>query len=142
MPSPNGRNMLPEVTIRVYRKDQNRSPGREPMEEKGYNGLRDPRKGRPAHVGWRWRPEKQFYGLYREKYYELERSHFYERSKRWKGIELSYTPSPPSKKTATRDAGMMLHMDGSKHRWFQDDRLLRPDHGTTRNWWRKNRPAP
>ena len=43
--------------------------------------------------------------------------------------------------------GMLLHIDGSRHRWFQDERwydllVILDDakvRSTTRNWWRRNR---
>src|SRR5438552_11184869 len=43
--------------------------------------------------------------------------------------------------------GMLLHIDGSRHRWFQDERwydliVILDDataRSTTRSWWRKNR---
>jgi hypothetical protein len=78
--------------------------------------------------------------LYREKYYDLNVQHFHEKLEAEHGIQQSYTWV----KTALQEAGlverrkkrgshrkrrarrplpgMMLHIDASEHRWFQDDR--------------------
>lgn len=75
-----------------------------------------------------------------EKYFDLNVRHFHEKLKEVEGIELSYTwveqalqgagfvarkrrRSPHRRRRPRREIpGMMLHIDGSKHRWFQDDR--------------------
>jgi hypothetical protein len=77
-------------------------------------------------------------GLYRERYYDLNIRHFHEKLSEEHGIELSYTwvqkalqgaglVAKRSKRGRHRRrrarrpmTGMLLHIDGSKHCWFQD----------------------
>ncbi len=78
--------------------------------------------------------------LYRETYFDLSIRHFHEKLREEHAIELSYTwVSRRCKERvwwrAARSGariggarprrplpGMLLHIDGSKHRWFYDDR--------------------
>jgi hypothetical protein len=78
--------------------------------------------------------------LYRERYYDLNIRHFHEKLKAEHGIELSYTwvqqalqgaglvkrrrrRGPHRRRRERRPLpGMLLHIDGSKHRWLSDDR--------------------
>jgi len=78
--------------------------------------------------------------LYREKYFDFNVQHFYEKLQEAHGIDLSYTWVKTALQTAglvkrrkkrgshrkrrPRRAlpGMMLHIDGSEHAWFQDER--------------------
>jgi transposase len=113
---------------------------RERLEEHGYSGLADRRKGK---VSFRRIPLKiveQVLGLYQEKYFDLNVRHFREKLGEEHGIELSYTwvyqalvgaglvqkrrkRGPHRRRRARRPLpGMLLHIDGSKHRWFSDDR--------------------
>src|SRR5271168_257705 len=113
---------------------------RERYVEEGYNGLLDRRRGKPSR---RWVPlatvEKVF-ALYREKYFDLNVQHFHEKLQAEHGIELSYTwvkqalqgaglVARGRKRGAHRKRrerrplpGMLLHIDGSRHQWFQDER--------------------
>lgn len=77
-------------------------------------------------------------GLYRERYYDLNRRHFHEKLKEEHGIESSYTWVQKALQGAGLGAkrrkrgthrrrrprrpmiGMLLHIDGSKHCWFQN----------------------
>jgi hypothetical protein len=78
--------------------------------------------------------------LYRDKYAGFNVRHFHEKLQSEEQIELSYSwvkqalqgaglvarrgkRGPHRKRRPRRPMrGMMLHIDGSKHRWFQDDR--------------------
>jgi len=78
--------------------------------------------------------------LYREEYFDFNVTHFLEKLKEEHSIDLSYTwvkdllqgaglvaKERPRKKHRRRRErkplrGMMLHIDGSHHRWFGDDR--------------------
>ncbi len=83
---------------------------------------------------------EQVLGLYREKYFDLNVQHFHEKLGTEHGIELSYTWVKQALQGAGLVArgrkrgvhrkrrerrplpGMLLHIDGSRHRWFQDER--------------------
>jgi hypothetical protein len=83
---------------------------------------------------------QQVLQLYREKYFDLNVQHFYEKLRDVHGIEFSYTwvktalqeaglvkrrkkPGSHRKRRPRRPLpGMMLHIDGSKHRWLGDER--------------------
>ena len=106
---------------------------RERYVEEGYNGLLDRRRVPVATV------EKGF-ALYREKYFDLKVQHFHEKLQAEHGIELSYTwvkqalqgaglVARGRKRGAHRKRrerrplpGMLLHIDGSRQQWFQDER--------------------
>jgi hypothetical protein len=78
--------------------------------------------------------------LYREEYYDLNIRHFHEKLRDEHDIELSYTwvqkalqgaglvakrhkRGPHRRRRPRRPLpGMLLHIDGSKHRWLNDDR--------------------
>ena len=106
----------------------------------GFRGIRDQRRGKAS---WRKVPMEeveQVLALYRERYYDLNVSHFHEKLREQHGVKWSYTwvknvlygaglvkrrgSRPPHRKRRPRKAlpGMMLHIDGSHHRWFQDGR--------------------
>jgi len=113
---------------------------RERLEEHGYSGLADRRKGK---VSFRRVPLKtceEVLRLYREKYFDFSIRHFHEKLQSEHGIELSYTwvqqalqgaglvkrrsrRGPHRRRRERRPLpGMLLHIDGSKHRWLNDDR--------------------
>jgi transposase len=113
---------------------------RERLEKHGYSGLADRRKGK---VSFRRVPLKtceEVLRLYREKYFDFSIRHFHEKLGEKHGIELSYTwvqqalqgaglvkrrkqRGPHRRRRERRPfPGMLLHIDGSKHRWFSDDR--------------------
>jgi hypothetical protein len=78
--------------------------------------------------------------LYRERYFDFNVQHFHEKLREEHGVKLSYTwvktalqtaglvkkrsqPGSHRKRRPRRALpGMMLHIDGSEHRWFSDDR--------------------
>src|SRR5579872_4798267 len=112
---------------------------RERYEEFGYDGLFDRRRGKPSPKRVPVAQVEQVLGLYREKYFDLNVSHFHEKLQQEHGIELSYTWVKMALQGAglvARDKkrgvhrkrrerrplpGMLLHIDGSEHRWFQDE---------------------
>src|SRR5512140_1671750 len=109
-------------------------------EKFGYDGLYDRRQGRPSPKRVPLETVKRVLVLYREKYFDFNVQHFHEKLVEEEGIELSYTWVKTALQTAglvTRRKkrgphrrrrerrplpGMLLHVDGSKHRWFQDER--------------------
>lgn len=113
---------------------------RERYEEFGYDGLFDRRLGRPSPKRVAVKVVEQVLGLYRDKYFDLNVSHFHEKLRQDHGIDLSYTwvkkalqgaglVAPDKKRGVHRKRrerrplpGMLLHIDGSHHRWFQDER--------------------
>ena len=113
---------------------------RERLEEHGYSGLADRRKGK---VSFRRVPLKtceEVLRLYREKYFDFSIRHFHEKLQNEHGIDLSYTwvqqalqgaglvkrrsrRGPHRRRRERRPfPGMLLHIDASKHRWLNDDR--------------------
>src|ERR1700732_1987552 len=113
---------------------------RERYEKYGYDGLFDRRRGKPSPRRVPLKTVEEVLGLYIEKYFDLNVQHFHEKLKEKHGIDLSYTWVKGAlqgaglvKKERKRGVhrkrrerrsmiGMMLHIDGSKHRWFGDDR--------------------
>jgi transposase len=113
---------------------------RERWQEHGYSGLWDYRKRRPSPKRVPVEQLEQVLQLFREKYFDFNVQHFHEKLREVHGIHFSYTWV----KTALQEAGlierrkktgshrkrrprrpmpgMMLHIDGSKHRWFKDGR--------------------
>jgi transposase len=110
------------------------------LEEHGYDGLADRRKGKLSSRRVPLKTVEKVLGLYREQYYDLNMRHFHEKLREEHQIELSYTwvqqalqgaglvvrrrkRGPHRRRRARRELpGMLLHIDGSKHRWFNDDR--------------------
>lgn len=113
---------------------------RERYEEHGYDGLMDRRRGRPSGKRVPLAQVEQVLGLYRERYFDLNVRHFHEKLGEEHGIELSYTWVKQALQGAGLVAkgrkrgvhrkrrerrplpGMLLHIDGSRHQWFQDER--------------------
>jgi len=113
---------------------------RERYVEEGYNGLLDRRRGKPSRRRVPLATVEKVFGLYREKYFDLNVQHFHEKLQNEHGIELSYTWVKQAlqgaglvgrgrKRGAHRKRrerrplpGMLLHIDGSRHQWFQDER--------------------
>src|SRR3954466_16260736 len=103
----------------------------ERLNEHGYSGLWDYRKRRPRQKGVPMAIVEQVLRLYREQYFDFNVRHFYEKLRDEHGIALSYgwvktalqTAGMVRKRRPRRSlAGMMLHIDGSEHRWFHDAR--------------------
>jgi transposase len=113
---------------------------RERLEEHGYDGLRDRRRGKPSQKRVPLAACEQVLELYQTRYYDLNVKHFHEKLNEQHGIQLSYTwvkralqgaglVARKRRRAAHRKRrprkempGIMLHIDGSKHAWFQDDR--------------------
>src|SRR6202011_5694099 len=113
---------------------------RERYEEFGYDGLMDRRRGRPSQKRIPLAQVEQVLGLYRDRYHDLNVRHFHEKLSAEHQIELSYSWVKQALQGAGLVArgrkrgvhrkrrprrplpGMLLHIDGSEHRWFQDDR--------------------
>jgi len=109
-------------------------------QEHGYDGLLDRRRGKPSPKRVPLKVAEEVLQLYREKYADLNVRHFQEKLREAHGIELSYTwvklalqGAGLVKKGRKRGVhrqrrqrrpipGMLLHLDGSRHQWFQDDR--------------------
>ncbi len=106
----------------------------------GYDGLYDRRKGKPSPRQVPVETVKKVLGLYREKYFDFNVRHFHEKLREEHALQLSYTwvklalqgaglvekgrkRGVHRKRRPRRPLpGMLLHMDGSEHTWFQDDR--------------------
>jgi transposase len=113
---------------------------RERYEEFGFRGLFDRRRGKPSPKRVPLTVVEQVLALYREKYFDLNVRHFHEKLQAEHQIELSYSwvkgvlqgaglIARGRKRGAHRQRrprrplpGMLLHIDGSEHRWFHDDR--------------------
>src|SRR5271165_7006069 len=113
---------------------------RERYEEHGYDGLIDRRRGRPSEKRVPVTVVEEVLGLYRERYFDLNVRHFHEKLVDEHGIDLSYTWVKLALQGAGLVArvrkrgvhrrrrerrplpGMLLHIDGSRHQWFQDER--------------------
>ncbi len=110
-------------------------------EEFGYDGLFDRRRGKPSPKRIPLEIVEQVLMLYQHQYFDFNVKHFHEKLSEDHQIELSYSWV----KTALQEAGlvkksrkravhrkrrprrplpgMLLHIDASKHRWFQDSRF-------------------
>jgi transposase len=113
---------------------------RERYEEFGYDGLFDRRRGKPSPKRVPLAIVEPVLGLYREQYFDLNVRHFHEKLQEQHQIELSYSWVKAAlqgaglvkrgrkrgvhrKRRPRRPLpGMLLHIDGSRHRWFQDER--------------------
>lgn len=113
---------------------------RERLEEHGYDGLTDRRKGKQSQRRVPVKTCEEVLGLYQERYFDLSAKHFHEKLKEEHSIELSYTwvkqalqgaglverrrrRGPHRRRRERRPLpGMLLHIDGSQHRWLNDDR--------------------
>src|SRR6202051_99576 len=113
---------------------------RQSYQEYGYTGLFDQRRGKRSIHRVPMATAECVLALYRDKYPDFNVRHFHEKLKESEGIELSYSwvkqalqgaglvarrrkRGPHRRRRPRRPLpGMLLHIDGSKHRWFQDDR--------------------
>jgi len=109
-------------------------------EEFGLRGLFDRRRGKPSAKRVPVATLERVLELYRERYFDLNVQHFHEKLSAEHQIELSYSwvkgvlqgagliargrkRGQHRKRRPRRPLpGMLLHIDGSEHRWFQDDR--------------------
>jgi transposase len=113
---------------------------RERYEEFGYESTFDKRRGQPSPKRVPMATVEKVLALYRDKYFDLNVRHFHEKLREQHEIDLSYTwvksvlqgaglvarqrqRGVHRKRRARRPLpGMLLHIDGSHHRWFQDER--------------------
>ena len=113
---------------------------RQAYQDYGYDGLFDQRRGKRSYHRVPMEIAEQVLALYQEQYFDLNVRHFHEKLKEENDIQLSYSwvkqalqgagLVPRRKKRGTHRrrrprrpmAGMLLHIDGSKHRWLCDDR--------------------
>jgi transposase len=109
---------------------------RERLKVQGYEGLFDRRTRRPSARRIDMATMETTLRLYREKYFDLNVKHFVEKLHADHKIQISYTwvktalqnaglvkryakRGPHRKKRPRRPlTGMMLHVDGSRHRWI------------------------
>jgi transposase len=121
------------VTDRTMRRMRDR------YEEFGYTGLFDQRRGKRSIHRVPMKTAEEVLRLYREMYYDLNMRHFHEKLREEHDIELSYTWVQQALQGAGLVAkrgkrgrhrrrrprrplpGMLLHIDGSKHRWLNQD---------------------
>jgi len=111
---------------------------RERLQEHGYSGLGDRRKGKVSFRRVPLATVEEVLRLYREVYFDLNVRHFHEKLGEKHSIQLSYTWVQQALQGAGLVAkgrkrgkhrrrrprrpltGMLLHIDGSKHRWLND----------------------
>lgn len=130
---------------------------RERMEEQGYSGLADRRKGKPSDKRVPLEQAEEVLRLYKEVYFDLNIRHFHEKLAEEHDIGLSYTFVQKALQGAglvvrgkkrgqhrrRRERrpmpGMLLHIDGSKHKWFGDglwhDLIVILDDATSRIYY-------
>lgn len=106
----------------------------------GYDGLWDRRRGRPSPRRVPLETAERVLVLYQEKYFDFNVRHFHEKLCEEHGMQLSYTwvkqalqgaglVKPARRRGIHRQRrprrplpGMLLHIDGSPHQWFGDER--------------------
>ena len=113
---------------------------RERYEEFGFRGLLDRRRGKPSPKRVAVATVERVLQLYRERYFDLNVQHFHEKLGAEHQIGLSYSwvkgilqgagvvargrkRGTHRKRRPRRPLpGMLLHIDGSRHRWLGDER--------------------
>jgi transposase len=113
---------------------------RQNYEEFGYDGLFHRQRGKPSPKRIPVETMEKVLGLYQEQYFDFNVRHFHEKLSEQHGIQLSYTlvknalqgaglackqkrRSVHRRRRPRRSLpGMLLHMDGSTHAWFRDER--------------------
>jgi transposase len=122
------------VTDRTMRRIRQR------YQQFGYNGLFDQRRGKRSIHRVAMETAEKVLQLYQERYFDLSVRHCHEKLGAEHEIRLSYSwvkqalqgaglverrkkrGSHRRRRERKPLPGMMLHIDGSKHRWLQDDR--------------------
>jgi len=110
------------------------------FEHEGYEGLFDRRRGTPSPKRVPLTTVETVLRLYQEQYFDFNVRHFHEKLRSEHQLKLSYTwvkaalqgaglvktrrkRGTHRKRRPRRPLpGMLLHIDGSKHRWFSDER--------------------
>ncbi len=113
---------------------------REAYDKVGFDGLHDARVGRESPRRIEVAVVEEVLRLYRDEYFDFNVMHFHEKLIEKHEMTVSYTwvkkllqgsgmvakDRPRKKHRRKRErkpvAGMMLHIDGSKHQWFGDER--------------------
>jgi hypothetical protein len=113
---------------------------REGYEKFGYFSVLDKRRGQPSPKRVPVAVMEKVLALYREQYFDLNVRHFHEKLREQHAIKLSYSwvksalqgaglvarqrqRGAHRKRRVRRPLpGMLLHIDGSQHQWFQDER--------------------
>ena len=113
---------------------------RQAYQDYGYTGLFDQRRGKRSIHRVPMETAEKVLALYGDKYPDFNVRHFHEKLAELENIHLSYSwvkqalqgaglvakrrrRGPHRRRRPRRPmTGMLLHIDGSKHRWFQDDR--------------------
>jgi transposase len=113
---------------------------RQAYQEFGYTGLFDQRRGKRSIHRVPMETAEQVLELYQERYFDLSVRHFHEKLREEHEIRISYSwvkqalqavglvhkrakRGPHRRRRPRRPMpGMLLHIDGSKHRWLNDDR--------------------
>src|SRR3954453_11560990 len=113
---------------------------RQRLEEGGYSGLADRRRGKPSDKRVPLATAEKVLRLFQDTYFDLNIRHFHEKLREEHEIQLSYTWVQKALQGAGLVArqkrrgehrrrrerrpmrGMLLHIDGSKHQWFGDQR--------------------
>lgn len=106
----------------------------------GYNGLADRRRGKASYHRVPMATAEKVLALYQERYFDLNVRHFHEKLRQEHQIEISYSwvkqalqgaglvakrrrRGPHRRRRERRPLpGMLLHIDGSKHRWLGGER--------------------
>ena len=109
-------------------------------QQHGYDGLYDRRKGKPSPKRVPLETVEKVLQLYRQEYADHNVRHFHQKLVAEHGIKLSYSwvkaalqgaglvAKAKTRKTHRQRRprrplpGMMLHIDASRHQWFQDER--------------------
>lgn len=113
---------------------------RQRYQEHGYDGLFHRQKGKPSPKRIAVETLEEVLHLFQEQYFDFNVRHFHEKLREEHGIQLSYTwvrlalqgaglvkrrkrREPHRRRRPRRSLpGMLLHIDGSQHQWFQDER--------------------
>ena len=113
---------------------------RERYQQFGYESMFDKRRGQPSPKRVPFATVEKVLALYRETYFDLNVRHFHEKLREEHATALSYTwvksvlqgaglvarqrqRGAHRKRRPRRPLpGMLLHIDGSRHQWFQDER--------------------
>src|ERR1700741_598891 len=117
---------------------------RERYQQFGYESMFDKRRGQPSPKRVPGARVEKVLALYRAKCFDLNVRHFHEKLREEHAITLSYTwvksvlqgaglvarqrqRGVHRKRRPRRPLpGMLLHIDGSQHQWFQDERWYDP----------------
>ena len=113
---------------------------RQEYQQHGYTGLFDQRRGKRSIHRIPMETVERVLALYRDKYFDLSVRHYHEKLEEEHQITVSYSwvkqalqgaglvarrkkRGPHRRRRPRRPMpGMLLHIDGSKHRWLRDDR--------------------